>query len=68
MEDGWHDCHHKRLLSREFSSAIVLSDYILRYVMAALATMFNSRTDVPPRLFTTRATLSPVEHQIKIKL
>lgn len=36
--------------------------------MAALATMFNSRTDVPPRLFTTRATLSPVEHQIKIKL
>ena len=27
--------------------------------MAALVTTFNSRTDVPPRLLTTRTTLSP---------
>ena len=32
---------------------------LLRYLITALATMFSSRTEVPPRLFTTRATLSP---------
>lgn len=37
---------------------VVLTD-LLRYLIAALATMFSSRNEVPPRLFTTKATLSP---------
>jgi len=36
---------------------------LLRYLIAAPATMFSSNTEVPPRLFTTSATLSP-EHKI----
>ena len=32
---------------------------LLRYLIAAPATMFSSNTEVPPRLFTTSATLSP---------
>lgn len=36
---------------------------LLRYLIAAPATMFSSNTEVPPRLFTTSATLSP-KHKI----
>lgn len=34
-----------------------------RYEIASLATMFSSRTDVPPRLLIISATLSPFEEQ-----